>query len=854
MLNQIFKLFLGLLVFCSCNIFAQDFSFFVKAGELARIKGDYKQAFENYDAAFELAEKADDKSKQARIFIHRGHIFYIQGQYLDAIRSFRQAEKSANFVKDNREEARAWAFLGQLYWRVGKVEDSERLLQNALRIFEKTNDEINIALVLRFMGRLEDGKPLLPNSVRQKNDGGISQKSKNALAYYERSLAISSKIGDEEGELTTLKEIGLTYQGQNEMPQFLEKALNYFEPLRIRLKNSDYRRLYSIVLNNLATNAERRKDFEKAHQFADEAIIIFRELGDLQELREMLDTKARIYSKTTKNSDDAAPFVNESVKLSRELFQQPIGDMLDRQRYFESLIVAYRNKIVFAHHRNRPDEMLETLEEMRSWVLLEMMRKSSSKIALTVDESLEEKAFTDELGKINRQIVRARQSMQRNTARIKILNENLQNTRLLYEEWQAEIASKYQTPQTGNEVKPLSFGQMCETLPDEKTAIIEVENLKYSPIQLFILTKAETNFDGKNELYEFKTAKINLPKGQVCSLITFFPTNWATIEGENLNTELHRRINEFQRQVSENSPSFKKNSQFLYDILLADALSMLKNVNHLVFAPGGNASNVPFQALMNENGRYLIEDFAISYAPSMTVLAEMQSNRQKLSTQIYEGDFLAFGNPKLSGETIARFRSRYRDRKLGNLPEAETEVREIAKFYPKNKVVIGKDATEKFWQTNAANYRILHLATHGLSDSEKPLYSHVLLSADATQDGLIEAREISEMDLRAEMVVLSACETARGREIDGEGMIGLAWSFAAAGTPTILASNWKVDSSATADLMIDFYSTLNKNPELSKAEALQKAILKKLENPNTKEPFYWAGFALYGDWLTSGKK
>ena len=233
----------------------------------------------------------------------------------------------------------------------------------------------------------------------------------------------------------------------------------------------------------------------------------------------------------------------------------------------------------------------------------------------------------------------------------------------------------------------------------------------------------------------------------------------------------------------------------------------------------------------------------------MTALAKMQSNRRNLANQIYEGDFLAFGNPKLSGETVARFRVRYRDGKLDDLPDAETEVRAISKFYPKNKVVVGRDATESFWQTQSPKYRILHLATHGLSDAEKPLYSHVLLSADGTQDGLIEAREISEMNLTAEMVVLSACETARGREIDGEGMVGLAWAFAAAGTPTILASNWKVDSPTTADLMIDFYAKLNEKSEISKAETLQKAVLNKLKNSKTNAPFYWSGFALYGDWL-----
>ena len=278
-------------------------------------------------------------------------------------------------------------------------------------------------------------------------------------------------------------------------------------------------------------------------------------------------------------------------------------------------------------------------------------------------------------------------------------------------------------------------------------------------------------------------------------------------------------------------------------------MPLLKEKKHLVIIPSGVICDIPFQALMNENGRYLIEDFSISYAPSLNSLAEMQTNRRKLAGQIYKGDFLAFGNPKLSAETVSRLRSRYRDGKLNNLPEAETEVKTIGKFYPNNQIFIGGNATEDLWREEAVNYRILHLATHGLSDGDKPLYSHVLLSADADDDGLIEGREIADMKLTAEMVVLSACETARGRKIDGEGMVGLAWSFAAAGVPTIVASNWKVDSENTAELMIDFYTAINQNKQISKAEAMRRAALKTLAAEKTHHPFYWAGFAVYGDWV-----
>ncbi len=861
LLSVLFVCFVG-------NVQAQDFSSLVKAGESARQRGEYSEAFLNFNQALNLVETSGDKSKQAQIFNLRGHIHYLQAEYNQAIGNFRQAEKLANSVKDKREEARARAFLGQLYWRVTKREDSERLLKDALRFFEKTNDEINIALTLRFQGRLEHGRLTFPRLITQ----GFYSNDKKALELYERSLAISRKIGDEEGELTTLKEIGLVYQNQDNLEQRLERAMSYFEPLRIRLKNSDYRRLYAVVLNNISTNQYHKgREFEKVQgsaateedlakieqsiKTADEAANIFREIGDRQELREMLDRKAFCLYFLERFSESLI-YIDESIEIADELYSQQIGDTLDRSLYFESLIGSYRQKMDALYKLERPAEMFETHEAMRSLALRDLMnrRRDGQSSDLTAAEILEEKRLNDELNSINRQILQIKQSDAPSKKLFAELGSQLQKARLAKEEWLSNIASEKQSVEKSVRAENLNIKQLCALIPDKDTAFIEYEVNKHHFRAIFVLMKTDAGFDAfaqvkkiarKNLLSE----KIALPDGQTCSINVYF--NKGDLDDEKYTAwakELAGRIPEFREQIARNSPAFKQNSKFLYDSLIADGMPLFKDKTHLVIIPSGAICDVPFQALMDENGRYLIEDFSISYAPSLTTLAEMQENRRKLAAQKYDGDFLAFGNPKLSNETISRFRSRYRSGKLENLPEAQNEVQTISAFYPKSKVVTGRNATESFWQTEASKYRILHLATHGLSDGEKPLYSHVLLSADAVADGLIEGREIAELKLNAQMVVLSACETARGREIDGEGMVGLAWSFTAAGTPTVVASNWKVDSETTADFMIDFYGELNNKNKTSKAEALQKAALNKIRNPKTDNPFYWAGFALFGDW------
>ena len=846
------------------HIQAQDFASLTAAGEAARQFGDYKRAFADFDEALKLAESAGDRSKQAQIFSLRGQIHYLQAEYNPAIRAFRQAEKMANAAGDKREEARAWAFLGQLYWRVMKAADSERLLKDALRVFEKTNDEINIALTLRFLGRLENGKP----ATYLKPVQGFYSNAKPALDYYERSLAISQRIGDEEGELTTLKEIGLVYQNQDKLPNWLEIAMSYFESLRVRLKDSNYRRLYAVVLNNIATNqyysgrADRNnsgvieKDkLEKSMETADEAARIFREIGDRQELREMIDRKSfcLIY---LGQFEEALSVIEESIKIADDLYNQPIGGELDRSRYFESLIGSYRQKMDVLYNLKRPAEMFETYEAVKSWSLRELMNrgKNGQNRIPTADETAEEIRLNAEIIALNRQILQTKQNNKTAILRLADLNRQLQKARLAQEEWQGNIAAKNEETIKPSRPENLKIARLCSAIPDQKTALIEYEANKDHLGVTFILMKTDADFEPSTQtknllVNNLLTETIALSDGSICTLNLFYNKGyWVNEQYNQWGMQLAARMSEFREQIARNSPAFKTNAKFIYDSLIADAIPFLKDKTNLVIIPGGKVADVPFQALMNENGRYLIEDFAVSYAPSVTTLAEMQANRRKLAGYQYDGDFLAFGNPKLSNETIAKFRSRYRDGKLGNLPEAEAEVNAIGKFYPNKRILTGGKATEDVWREEAAKFRILHLATHGLSDGEKPLYSHVLLAADADDDGLIEGREIADLKLNAEMVVLSACETARGREIDGEGLVGLAWSFAAAGVPTVVASSWKVDSETTADLMVDFYGELNKKSKLSKAEALQAAVIKKINNPATKNPFYWAGFSLIGDW------
>jgi CHAT domain-containing protein len=143
---------------------------------------------------------------------------------------------------------------------------------------------------------------------------------------------------------------------------------------------------------------------------------------------------------------------------------------------------------------------------------------------------------------------------------------------------------------------------------------------------------------------------------------------------------------------------------------------------------------------------------------------------------------------------------------------------------------------------------VLHLAAHAVLDDRDPLYSHVVLSQageGGQEDGLLEARELMDLELDAELAVLSACQTARGRVAPGEGVIGMSWALAMAGVPTTLVSQWPVDSAATRALMIAFHR--ERLAGQSHAAALRRAARALLADARYRHPYYWGGFVLVGD-------
>jgi CHAT domain-containing protein len=291
----------------------------------------------------------------------------------------------------------------------------------------------------------------------------------------------------------------------------------------------------------------------------------------------------------------------------------------------------------------------------------------------------------------------------------------------------------------------------------------------------------------------------------------------------------------FADGVATRDLGFASAGQALYTALLAPHEAWLADVKHLVLVPDGVLWRVPFQALRPAGGSFLIERMAVSYAPSLAARAALQARAAGRPVKP-AGTLLALGDPQLAAEFSRPA-----------LPQARREVRAIAGLYgaTRGRVFVGDEATSEALRSHAPNASVLHIATHGVLEDAAPMSSHVLLAGSESR---FEARDWLDLKLNADLVVLSACQTARGALGGGEGIVGLAWGVFASGASSAIVSQWEVDSASTTSLMIALHKQLiaQQDSVLAPADALRSAARSMLADARYRHPFYWAGFVAIG--------
>jgi Uncharacterized protein conserved in bacteria len=268
--------------------------------------------------------------------------------------------------------------------------------------------------------------------------------------------------------------------------------------------------------------------------------------------------------------------------------------------------------------------------------------------------------------------------------------------------------------------------------------------------------------------------------------------------------------------------SFRDSGRSLYEKIFKPLEPMITTKN-VTIVPHGALHYVPFNALITDKG-YLLDTYAIRILPSASVLQFLQTKRSGQT-----GELIAFGNPDLN------------DTKH-DLPFAQSEALAITKDNPKAKVLLRKQASKTAVKKFSDQFRYVHFACHGIFNPDKPLESGLVLSKDDQNDGMLTVNELYDMRLNADLVTLSACETALGKVSNGDDVVGFTRGFLYAGANSIVSSLWEVNDEATSILMQELYKNLK---DKDKRTALRLAQLKVKDTYNS-HPYFWAAFQLTG--------
>jgi CHAT domain-containing protein len=280
----------------------------------------------------------------------------------------------------------------------------------------------------------------------------------------------------------------------------------------------------------------------------------------------------------------------------------------------------------------------------------------------------------------------------------------------------------------------------------------------------------------------------------------------------------------------------------LHDTLLGPARATLEGVRRLIVVPDGVLQRLPF-ALLRSNDRWLLETHTLTLAPSATILHDLRQSRRARAPE----PLLALAVPEASAGQAAIFDDGVGA--LGALAHAADEVRHASRLVgaAPESVRIGPAATEAVLKSaEAAQYRIVHFAAHAIADEIVPRRSSILLASGGEDDGLLQASEIANLSLQADLVVLAACRSNVGRLVRAEGLLSLSRAFMHAGARAVVATPWEIPDRDTAWLMRRFYSAIGEG--LPPDEALRRAQLDALDSRGSRAaPATWAAFVVFGD-------
>jgi CHAT domain-containing protein/predicted negative regulator of RcsB-dependent stress response len=816
-------------------------------GLVHRSLGEMQKALERYNEALPIFQAAGDRAEQAVTLNNIGAVYKLLGETQKALDKFNEALSLRRALGDRSGEAVTLNNIGSLYQSLGESQKALDKFNEALPLRRAVGDRRGEAVTLNNIG-------LVYGSL------GDTQK---ALEKYNEALPLMRAVGDRSVEAVTLNNIGLVYGSLGDTQKALEK---YNEALPI-LRTVGDRSMMALTLNNIGEIYRLLGETKKALDKFDEALSLRRAVRDRNGEAVTLLRIAQV-EQIGGNLTQAHQTVEQAIGLIESIRTNITSQELrasyfaSRQEFFETYI-----DVLMEQHRQNPAAGIDAValaisERARARSLLELLKEASADIRQGVDGSL---------------IERERSLQQRLNARaaaqVSLLNrkhtpeqadaaaKEIAAITDEYEELQAQIRARSPRYAALTQPQPLDLTEIQQQALDADTLLLEYA-LGEKRSYLWLVSQRSIDSYELPPRAEFEAAA-----RRVYELFIARP-----------------------KRGTPPDPQLIAQARTLSRMLLGPVASRLGGKRLVVVAPGA-LSYLPFAALPAPEdkerpaGDYepLIAKHEVVTIPSASVLSVIRretAGRQRaaksvavLADPVFEASDPRLASAKngnspgeppaapsfdveLSELTRAIRTMNFSDARAGftRLAFSRQEAESIFVLTPKG---TGLKATD-FSASRAlaisgqlSQYRILHFATHGLLNSERPELSGLVFSLidqeGKPQDGFLRLHEIYNLQLNADLIVLSACETGLGKEIKGEGLIGLTRGFMYSGAPRVVASLWNVDDLATAELMKLFYQRMLKDG-LPAGAALRAAQLELSRQKRWASPYFWAGFVLHGEW------
>lgn len=789
--------------------------------------GNYKLAIDYCNQALSLRREFNSRTGEAIALNNLGNLYGNTGEFQRSLDFFRQAEA---LNKSLQQRSGQGIQLNNIAWLYGTVGDHEKAIEYynlALEIFTAEEDQFRMGYVL---------SNLATNYIEL----GEYQK---ALDLSLRALPMHRAVNNEESAAVTLRQIARTYARLNEKQKALDYSNQAIEKLRL------FPRQLSMALRDRGTLYSNSGEHENAIKSFNEALRVSRSLGDPLGEAEALAGIAKV--ERDRGRLNEAKSLAENALASVESLRLNLKSQNLRAAFFASARKhheLYINILMSLHAQNPSagfDVMaLQASEKARARSLLELLNEANAQIRKDVDATLAERQRS-----VRQAIsVKAEQQMRLLSGKYseddaKRVSRELDALTNEYEEIQTKIRQTSPRYAALTQPVPLTLKEIQSQLLDENTILLEY-NLGEDKSFLWAV--------GQGSLRSFelpKRAEVEAASRRVYDLLTT------------------------SNRSSETAESYPPAIAALSRMLLGPAASELKNKRLLIVAEGV-LQYVPFAALAepDEGGTPLIVKHEIVTLPSASVLGVL---RQETKERVPAPKGIAvFADPVFESND-ARFSAKTSETNLLVAPEggevtrsanesglinfprlrfSREEAKQILKFAPRNQSLAAVDFAanrDAAISTDLQDYRIVHFATHGIINSRHAELSGIVLSLvdqkGKPENGFLRLYDVYNMNLKADLVVLSACQTALGRDIKGEGLIGLTRAFMYGGATRVVASLWQADDRGTAVFMSRFYEGLL-SKGMSAPAALRNAQVSMYQDKRWQNPRYWAAFTIQGEW------